>query len=419
MAILACNKADDFDLDLGLNEFPSDTLISEDIRIQTVASDSTRTDNLNFHLLGNLNDSVFGPSSHAFTTELGLFGEVAFPSNAEVDSIILRLKYIDYYGNPDIAQRLGVYLLDEPIDTSHNYYNVDELNTATKIGEGVLNGFDSSGAIIRIPITDLWNASEAFKGGARFRTADDLHALMPGLMVKSEEEFDEFDGAVYYFNLIDLASGVTVYYHYYVRDGSTLFRENDEVDFQFQQGVQTFSTVKHNRAERPISDYLSPDSTAAQYGFVQAIGGSEVRIELPVLKELADSPEFAFHKVELVLPIETEFSQYPFDPIAFLDLRARDESGLLFDLSDKSKPYWTRTYDAGARAYVYTITSHCQNTLYQYREKEDFVDYGLSLRSIKNEPIPFSAGRSVIRGGRKYIENGAYLRIFYSKIDRP
>ena len=414
----SCTSPDDLGLDLGLDAFPSDTLILKDVQLQTVREDSLRTDNINFQLLGSINDDVFGVSKSTIFTQLGLDGSIDIPADAEGDSVILELAYINYYGDADAEQSFSVYTLARPIDDSRAYYNTSSVKLDQKIGQTDNFKLSSSNGKLRVNISSLWGQS-AFQAGRTYTVDDDFQNDFFGIAVVPETDFESKQGAIAYFNLVNQTSSLVAYYHYTGDNGGQPVRQNGEMTLQFQTRVKSFSEFTHDYDGLPISDYLSAEKTNADRGFIQALGGSYVQVDLPEIKALLDSPTIVFHKAQLVLPCDCDLHDENFTPISFLDIKAQNEEGDLSDIPDKSKVYWVRSYDTSKKGYVFNITNYAQNLLNNYRKNPEFVDHGLVLKAIKNEPVPFSAGRFVVKGSSMNREDGAYLEIFYSKIDRP
>jgi hypothetical protein len=420
LSILAasCNTNDELVIDLDLNEFPDDTIILKDVQVQTLKEDSLRTDNLNFHVLGSLNDSVFGPSDASIYTQLGLGGTIDIPLNAELDSIILKLTFVDYYGNSSDLHDFDVYTLNAPIDQSRAYYNTSKTALGTKIGSVSNYSILESGGALRIDISKLWKLN-AIAPGKTFSVDSIFQREFNGIAIVPKSNFGNNEGAFYYFNLISANSYVNAYYHYYNRVNNILERANGISEFQFRTNVKSFTNFSHNYDGQVVSGGLNNDSTNAYRSYVQALGGTYTKISIPNLQELSKNELLAFHKVELVLPCETSYHTPNVEPLPFMDIKYSNSNGDLVDLPDRAKVYWVRAYKPAEQAYIFNITSHIQSVISNYRFQDGFSDDGLVIKAIKNEPIPFSAGRIVLKGSSALRNDGAYLRIFYSEIDQP
>ncbi|MFY0674875.1 MAG: DUF4270 family protein [Bacteroidia bacterium] len=414
----SCTTNDELVIDLDLNEFPDDTLVLKDVQVQTIREDSQRTDNLNFHVLGSINDSVFGQSDAAIYTQLGLGGTIDIPLNAELDSIILRLSFVDYYGNSDDLHAFDVYTLNKKVDQSRAYYNTSSTELGTKIGSVEnYNVLESSGAL-KVDISKLWKLN-AIGPGKAFSKDSAFQEELYGIAIVPKSDFGENEGTYYYFNLISANSYVNAYYHYYNRVNNILERADGTSEFQFRTNVKSYSSFSHNYTNEIVSEGLDKDSTSAYRSYVQALGGTYTKILIPELEELARNELLAFHKVELVLPCETSYHSPSIEPIPFLDIKYTNSNGDLVDLPDRAKVYWVRAFKPAERAYIFNITSHIQGVVNNFRFQDEFSDDGLVIKAIKNEPIPFSAGRYVLKGSSAKRDDGAYLRIFYSEIDQP
>lgn len=417
-AVFACKSPDDLDLELDLNEFPSDTIVIDNLPIQTVREEALRTDNINFQVLGSINDSIYGPSKASIYTQLSLNGAINFPINTENDSAILELSFIDYYGDLGDPFDVGVYLLAEEMDQSTDYYNTSEVALGDKVGSIKNFKLKANDGKVRIDVSKLWG-SGAFVPGNEYSLTSAFQQDFYGLAIIPESVPNLNQGAMYYLNLVSLESALNVYYHYFETSGSKLDRIEAVAELQFQTDAESFSNVTHNYENTFVDEYLKRNEADADRAFVQALGGTYATINISALKSLADSPAIAIHKAELIMPCDCELHDPFLSPIPFLDIRAKTEDGSFEDLPDKSKVYWVRAYNSEEQAYIFNITNHAQQVLNSYRFVEGYEDLGLAIKAVKNEPIPFSAGRFVVKGSAAQRTDGSYLRIFYSKIDLP
>lgn len=418
VATFSCKSPDDLGLDLDLNEFPSDTVVLESIPLQTIREDSVRTDNINFHVLGSINDSVFGPSTASIYTQLGLDGAINFPINAEGDSAILELAFIDYYGDLGDDMALDVYTLSQEMDESRDYYNTSTVALGRKIGSLENFKLAANDGVLRIDISKLWG-SDAFMPGNEYSLSASFQDDFYGIAIVPNQENETNQGVLYYLNLVSLESSLNVYYHYYETSGSKLDRVGAIAELQFQTDAESFTSLSHDYSGELVNDYLEGSVVDGDRAFVQALGGTYVQVDISALESLADSPAIAIHKAELILPCDCDLHDTYLKPIPFLDIKSKTEDGGLTDLADKSKVYWIRAYNNEEKAFVFNITNHAQSVLNDYKYTNGYEDLGLAIKAVKNEPIPFSAGRFVVKGSSATRTDGSFLRIFYSKIELP
>ncbi|MGB0429336.1 MAG: DUF4270 family protein [Bacteroidia bacterium] len=414
----ACNQNDELVIDLDLNEFPEDTIILKDVQLKTIKEDSLRTDNLNFHVIGSINDSVFGPSKSTLFTQLGLGGTIGIPNNAELDSVILRLDFVSYYGDLSAEQSFDVYMLSDSIDNEEQYYNTSAIALGEKIGSIENFKMTEADGGLKIDISKLWGKN-VLKPGSNFSKDDAFQQSLYGLAIVPTAIVGENEGVFYYFNLASANTYVNAYYHYYTRVGSLLDREYGQAEMQMRSNTKKFTRYTHNYSNTAVEESINTDSVSQYRTYIQALGGCYTQIQIPEIKQLANTSQFAFHKVELVIPCETALHSENIDPITFMDIKTFNSSNDLVDVADRAKVYWIRAYQPTQQAYVFNITSHAQNVLVKYQTNPDYTDPGLAIKAVKNEPIPFSAGRFVAKGSSALRSDGAYVRIYYSEIDQP
>ena len=95
-----------------------------DILSYTIEEDSIITDNAANVVLGSYNDPVFGKFDASFYTQIRLAGinpNFGDPSTISIDSFVLALKYVGYYGDLQ-PQTFEVYELNEDLNIDSTYY---------------------------------------------------------------------------------------------------------------------------------------------------------------------------------------------------------------------------------------------------------------------------------------------------------
>lgn len=411
----SCTKDEYLDIDLGLASYPDNTIILDELVVKTVKDDSLRTDNLNFHLIGTTNDPVFGVTKASINTQIGLLGIIDVPKNAVLDSMVLRLRYLGSYGDNEFSHNIVVNQLEEGLNQSRSYYNTSEVKKGSVIGTIDNTKFNAAtNPYISIRIDDLWNNTDFFVGQT-YNGSSEFQEKVKGISIESTSIANENEGNIGYFNLVDINSGITAYYHTFQQENGQLVEEYSSIQFQLVSDVKTFSKVENNESGSMIEQYLNADSSNTAYAFAKAFGSSHIQVSTPQMKQLADSGALAFHKVELVMPIAEEYTSDIFSVASFLDIKYQDTTGALNSPADESKPYWTRAYSSDDKAYVYNLTSYYQSVLLEYKSDPNYIQPVLNLSLVKNNPIAFSAGRVVLKGSKA--KNGAFLRIYYSKIE--
>ena len=95
------------------------------ITTKLIEEDSIRTDLSIYNLLGLYNDPIFGPMSSSIYSQVVLSGvNVDFGSDTAVlDSVVLTLDYEALYGDTASPMSINVYVLDESLNASNQYYS--------------------------------------------------------------------------------------------------------------------------------------------------------------------------------------------------------------------------------------------------------------------------------------------------------
>ena len=109
------NGKDVIDQNQLLNGVTVDTF---DILTYTIADDSTITSNPVNVILGSYNDPKFGKFEAAFYTQVRLAGlspNLGDPSTIAIDSFVLAMNYVGYYGDLG-AQTFEVFELNEDLN---------------------------------------------------------------------------------------------------------------------------------------------------------------------------------------------------------------------------------------------------------------------------------------------------------------
>ena len=132
VALISCKKKE---YQLGSDLIDQNSLLEGtsvdtfDILSYSIIEDSVISDNASNVLLGSYNDPLFGAFSSSFYTQLRLASadpNFADPSTIVIDSFVIGLEYLGYYGELD-DQTFEVYQLDESLSIDSTYYSFNTL----------------------------------------------------------------------------------------------------------------------------------------------------------------------------------------------------------------------------------------------------------------------------------------------------
>ena len=330
----------------------------------SIAEDSLISDNPAYAVLGSYNDPKFGAVNANFYTQLRLsglnpnFGDV---STITIDSVMLGLEYAGFYGEFS-SQKVEVYEMTEAINIDSVYYSFStKTTTSTDLvepGYGTFTpdpdgitviGSDTVDTQLRIKLknslgTQLIN--EAASGGTNFTSNENFLSYFKGLHVRVNNASQlAGKGGVFYFNLNDPLSKMTVYY---TQDGS-----QKTFDFLINSECADFNHVDIDNTGKPVQNVIdNPSSGQVEY-YSQAFKSRAV-VKMAGLKNLPTNA--IIHKAELILPIQyqTGAKYLPPDELSVSAMINGKLSGIgVFGLYD----YAFKHYTVDVRNYMQALVS--------------------------------------------------------------
>ena len=292
-----------------LNGITTDTFY---LSSSVILEDSMVTDNVSNVVLGRYIDPVFGDFNASFYTQLRIAGANPDFGNVNdiiVDSFVLGLEYAGYYGDLS-PQTFEVFELTSPMYNDSTYYSFDHVNHASTslvdpnksiITPDPINytliGDDSVQAQLRIYLdTSLAKQfiASASNGSGAFASNDAFQNYFKGLYVRTNNPaLSNGQGGVFYFNLNDPGTKLTIYY----RQSGT----SKTYDFLMNSICADFSHVDINRANTPVETVNNNTSAGMKEFYAQAFG-VRAKIVVPGLEKFTKNQ--LIHRAEIHLPIQ-------------------------------------------------------------------------------------------------------------------
>ena len=334
-----------------LNGTTTDTF---DIITTIIEEDSIITDNAANVVLGSYNDPKFGKFEASFYTQLRLdgvnpnFGAV---STIVVDSFVLALEYVGYYGDLS-PQTFEVYELNEDLYLDSTYYAFTnkntkpgnlvpvgtELMTPDPFNKAVVGG-DSLLPQLRIQLnTSLATAliNEATSGSATFASNENFLTYFKGLKVKTNNGPQASGtGGILYFNINSPASKATIYF---TQDGV-----QKTYDLLINTSCADFTHVEKDITGKPLEQLLQNESLGNIEFYAQAFNFRAL-VKIPGLNNLKKNQ--LIHRANLHLPIQFQ-SNYRYKPGLNISVATRIKEsvqtytnlGVLGSYDDYTKEY--------------------------------------------------------------------------------
>ena len=324
LAVVSCKKKDSIlgkdviDPYAYLNGTTTDTF---DIITTIIEEDSIITDNAANVVLGSYNDPKFGKFDASFYTQLRLAGvnpNFGDASTIVVDSFVLALEYVGYYGDLS-PQTFEVYELNEDLYLDSTYYGFTnkntkpgnlvpvgtELMTPDPFNKAVVGG-DSLLPQLRIQLnTSLATAliNEATSGSTTFASNESFLTFFKGLKVKTNNGTQASGtGGILYFNINSPASKATIYF---TQDGV-----QKTYDLLINTSCADFTHVEKDITGKPLEQLLQNESLGNIEFYAQAFNFRAL-VKIPGLNNLKKNQ--LIHRANLHLPIQFQ-SNYRYKP---------------------------------------------------------------------------------------------------------
>lgn len=355
------NGADFLASQYGINSILVDTF---SLSTYSVKEDSVRCTNNSYTMLGIYNDPVFGKVNSSIYTNLVLEnpGTTNFTTSQTIDSLVLSLQFNGYYGDPENIQ-VEVYELSDLMTVGDTMYQfstvnhfsenlVDPLFTSItpKPTQKTVVGTDTLSAQLRIRLKSTF-AQHLLDGVAqgKYETQDLFKDFIKGLYIKvTDYSPASGKGAVYYFNMKAVNSGLYVYY----KDDQSVAKS-----FRYlinDKGVY-FNHVDINRTNTKVDNLLANHALGKKEFYAQAYGIRGV-VEIPGLKNIPSNA--IIHSAVLELP----FSAYYLDkfyPSASVTIG-------YYENNDFHKPKTIRSgnlYNQASRSYSIDLNNYSDKVL--------------------------------------------------------
>ena len=403
------------------------------IKSFTVTDEKQRTDETTYNLLGTFNDPVFGKITTDFACQFRLSNYPDLSKNAQPDSLVLYLLYMQIFGDTVTPQRLKVYELASDLSFDGKYYQDVDLKALSKAE--VLADFNY------VPKFELWfdSIKTVPTPGSSKTTPKDtviqeiaikLSASMlnrlwaaDSLTLSDNDKFMDYFKGLYVeaadinqggtiMKIFTLASGSRMIMHYHNSEEDSLF-----LNYNINENSARVSRFNHNYSTTAFAANLDKKENQDSLIYLQTTGGLASKILIPNLNNWRDSANIAINKAELIFTVDqlnTDTAKYlpPYQVI----LSAINEKDSLYFPSDLafSEAYFGGIYNSEDGTYRFNIAKHMQELMTMNTIGEGYIreNYGFYLSTADRNT---NYSRVVLKGATSSI--GIRLEITYSKIN--
>lgn len=420
LSLFACKKEQ---TNIGVNLRPDGGAINgtrvniEDIISRSIPEDSVRTDSLNSAILGALNDPMFG-ESRAILNCQPILPEFGYDfSGVQFDSITLTLKFdrtqlvngveqLLVYGDLDDQLDIDVYRIDEDLVEGDRYYSNANLALGSQVGafSGRMFFHDSVevktendtfnvGPELHIRLDDAFGLDMISQASSVYSSQEDFLAYLKGLSLVPKLNLSSGDGVIVGIDL-DLLGTVMSIHH----DSS------ERKDFIFN-GAERFQQYQFASQSASI---LAQHTGSGQFSstYVQAMGASKVRVDIPGLDSIIEKGE-EVAIAEAVLKVKVAPGTVDADhglPPRLLLLQPDSITGgnvaiqdFVDDIAPPTIDWFGNTnyggeYDSDLGGYIFHFNRHLQFLIKHYNETGENIFDGFYIVVPSDFPItPYRA----------------------------
>lgn len=455
------------DLLPGTDRLITDTIILPVVTTNYVEVDSTYIGKADQHLLGFVNDPMFGTTTASMYLQLlPTLYPFTYPVAKDslfLDSCVLSLSFTGAYGDTSAVSKVNVYKVSDPAFKANKVYRITEapnfstgdfLGTASFTTGDIRRPYraaykaDSVINQLRIRLSDAFgrllldqdNINGAFKNDTTFKNFLNGFAIVTDSVTSGN--------VINYFQLTGETTRLNLYYRQRNREG-----KDDTTVARFTFVNDTVRSANANKIHRnyagstaqPVFNSGAPSSLV----YVQAAPGTAVRVSIPGLDTLSNRP-YIIHRAELVaqqvyqgpLSIENMFvppflhmssfsstgavepipfdQQYYMNPAGTLNLQADTMYTMDFDYTGGGTNFVRDAANNLIAEYRMNMTSYLQNLVNNKATKRDFklsapyIVHFTAKKASASYLNPLAYGR-VQLGGGSHPTQKMYVRIYYSK----
>jgi len=398
LLITGCKKGDE---GLGKNLLPGSSAVynrnfqeSGTIQSNTFTDEKIRVDRPGFNYVGSFNDPLFGRTDGNFAAQLRLGSNPNFDKTATLDSLILRLTYKHIYGDTATTQTLKVYELTGGLEYDAKYlssFNLKSLASPVPIGTAsFIPKFKTDSAK-----TDTTVQYVRFKLdpslGNRLLKLDSLKMI-------SNEEFLKYFKGIYVeatpvnrkgtlIGLTTTGTGMGLYYHTATKD--SLF-----FSYYVTSNSANVGAFTHDYQKSQFASVLNQEVSKDTLTYLQPLGGTKVKINIPSLNKWKDSTQYVISKASVVFYVDTlttDSRRYSMPSRVYLKYVDKTGTETFPKDSELSSSYYGGIYDATTASYTFNITRHLEQIIKKEVESSSFY--------LVHSDRSGSASRVVLKGG--------------------
>ena len=343
-----------------------------------------------YHVLGSMEDSIFGKSSAGFVTQYIPSILVSPSAVLGVDSMILTLAIAGYYGDSVMQQNIYVYELTDELSGDSLYFSdFDPTGKYNSVPLGAAT-FSPKDSLITIKLTDTDFLNRFInQNDSVYTVSANFLKVFKGLYIKTDEV--TVGGGYAIINSLLLSSRLDMHYTYGT-GLSTIYTMN------FVGSITKFNVFSHDYTSYPVNVNLNNSASNDSVLFVEGLAGVTVNLKFPSLDTFLTNKKVVINKASLIIPVEN----IVFGNLAEKTIPSRlilfkiEPTGSYQYLSDYiiGSTYFNGSYDVNKKAYIFNISLHIQSYLNRKSENSELILASFSSNESPNRVVLKGAGGS-------------------------
>jgi hypothetical protein len=333
--------------------------------MSTILLDTVTTGQLSRNLIGNYLDEAFGWIDCETYIQPRITGSnLVFgsdPTKLRLDSLVLSLDLLDFYGRFDDPLRLEIFRITQAFEEGKKYNSRDSLLVDKTVDFANDQKIDFSGLpgyydVVKYRLSDSLGKYLLFAPVDSLASQSTFTSYFKGILIrtkKADPQLNREPGGVFIFDPKSTKTSLTLYYHDSTSTKSYTFPIND--------ASKRFHRVQRLESDgKLIQSAQNTGGTTATQACIQAGSLVKVHVDAPSLSSLDPA---GIHRAELVLPVDPAYlgSNNRFSPPTSLFLYVADSTGKAEFSSSTFNA--TADYNGFEKAYILPITQTLQQIL--------------------------------------------------------
>ena len=331
-------------------------------------------------LLGSMVDPVMGLTNANLFTQLHVSStNHYFGDDPVIDSVVLQLAYVGYYGDTTTMQTVHVYELADTLSGTDNYYQFSDVEVKgfdlannfmfqprPKTTRIVVGNDTLSQAVLRIPLDNSFGEQLAAADSSIFSSAEAFKNYCYGLKICCESVSQ--NGAICYFNpTSNTVTRLQVYYR------ETPDANSMRYDFYITSNDTYFNQYLHDYtlgSPEFTQQVLQNDTLMGQTQlYLQSMGGIRSFISFPDLMDWAntmqeDGSHLIINEAKFIIPASETVDTTLLAPttLALISQKKTGGTALLPDYMEGSG-YYGGSYSSTNRNVTFRISEYLQGVI--------------------------------------------------------